>query len=561
MQRAAAWGDRPSLGKTGRASAPGAPLRRPPHKKRRGPITERRSAPRSQFGAGIGQAWGKKPAQKGRLAVQAAVLEQQHKVAQRREAERPAVRELDASSEEAIANSSDMQLVFFGTSAQRPTKNRSAPAVALRKGKSNWLFDCGEDTQRQLLKQALVRPGKIDRFFVTRASGDAAFGLPGMMCICSAAREVGMDTSDLPLHIYGPPGLAEYLRTFLAVSDTYIVMPIVVHEFVTHAVPEDELDRPEELEKRCCLFRMRVPPDQLNPQGYYDGQIVQLTKRHQQRRRRRKGPDERAILTEQRLPESGDPTRSDVAPEDMTWTVRCDEYFTVSAASLAQQPLSFGYLVRESDRAGTLNVAACEEHGVIPGKDYARVKAGESVISRTGAIVRPEQVVGPTIVGRSVAILGEAGCSTTKQWAAGCDLLLHPASSQVSRGCAEAAGELAKEIAARHLVLTGFPETQAIAEAATSIREEDNEREDEDEAERSWWDSPAESQPDAANRQSAPRGQRHVNAALGRLRAGVFRDPFAERCVEAAAERFGADAVSAAADLMVLSVERRWGPA
>lgn len=47
---------------------------------------------------------------------------------------------------------------------------------------------------------------------------------------------------------------------------------------------------------------------------------------------------------------AGDPTRSDVAPEDMTWTVRCDEYFTVSAASLAQQPLSFGYLVRESDR-------------------------------------------------------------------------------------------------------------------------------------------------------------------------------------------------------------------
>lgn len=57
-----------------------------------------------------------------------------------------------------------------------------------------------------------------------------------------------------------------FCRTFLAVSDTYIVMPIVVHEFVTHAVPEDELDRPEELEKRCCLFRMRVPPDQLNPQ-------------------------------------------------------------------------------------------------------------------------------------------------------------------------------------------------------------------------------------------------------------------------------------------------------
>ena len=34
----------------------------------------------------------------------------------------------------------------------------------------------------------------------------------GMMCIISASREMGLDTSDLPLHIFGPAGLAEYLR-------------------------------------------------------------------------------------------------------------------------------------------------------------------------------------------------------------------------------------------------------------------------------------------------------------------------------------------------------------
>jgi hypothetical protein len=33
-----------------------------------------------------------------------------------------------------------------------------------------------------------------------------------MICICSAAREMGLDTSDMPLHLYGPPGLAEYVR-------------------------------------------------------------------------------------------------------------------------------------------------------------------------------------------------------------------------------------------------------------------------------------------------------------------------------------------------------------
>jgi hypothetical protein len=39
-----------------------------------------------------------------------------------------------------------------------------------------------------------------------------------------------------------------------------------------------------------------------------------------------------------------------VAPEEMTWTVRCDENFTVCAAPLSRRPQAFGYVVRESDR-------------------------------------------------------------------------------------------------------------------------------------------------------------------------------------------------------------------
>lgn len=66
---------------------------------------------------------------------------------------------------------------------------RASPAIALRKGKSNFLFDCGEDTQRQLLRQALVRPGKIDRVFITRAAAETSFGLPGTPCeLCTYAR-------------------------------------------------------------------------------------------------------------------------------------------------------------------------------------------------------------------------------------------------------------------------------------------------------------------------------------------------------------------------------------
>ncbi len=48
-------------------------------------------------------------------------------------------------------------------------------------------------------------------------------------------------------------------------SDTYITMPVIVHELVDGPVPEDELEEPEALDRRSCLYRIRVPPDQLNP--------------------------------------------------------------------------------------------------------------------------------------------------------------------------------------------------------------------------------------------------------------------------------------------------------
>jgi hypothetical protein len=52
-------------------------------------------------------------------------------------------------------------------------------------------------------------------------------------------------------------------------------------------------------------------------------------------------------------------------------------------------------------------------------------------------------------------------------------------------------------------------------------------------------------------------GARHVNAALGLLRAGRIVDPYADRCMTAARKVLGSRAVTAAHDLMVVSVERR----
>ncbi len=35
----------------------------------------------------------------------------------------------------------------------------------------------------------------------------------GMLCTLSWARERGFEDADIPLHVYGPPGLADYIRS------------------------------------------------------------------------------------------------------------------------------------------------------------------------------------------------------------------------------------------------------------------------------------------------------------------------------------------------------------
>ena len=54
---------------------------------------------------------------------------------------------------------------------------------------------------------------------------------------------------------------------------------------------------------------------------------------------------------------AGDPARTDAQPRDMTWTIRCDEYYTVTVGRLGSDDgssTSFGYVVRESDKCAVL---------------------------------------------------------------------------------------------------------------------------------------------------------------------------------------------------------------
>ena len=54
--------------------------------------------------------------------------------------------------------------------------------------------------------------GKLERIHISSMQPECVLGLPGMLCTISAARAKGHESADTPLHIYGPPGLAEYVE-------------------------------------------------------------------------------------------------------------------------------------------------------------------------------------------------------------------------------------------------------------------------------------------------------------------------------------------------------------
>jgi ribonuclease Z len=94
----------------------------------------------------------------------------------------------------------DLDLVFLGTSGSAPTARRAPSALLLRRGGERLLFDCGEGTQRQLLRSTI---GLVDlqEIFVTHFHADHYLGLPGML------KTFALRARDLPLTVYGPPGL------------------------------------------------------------------------------------------------------------------------------------------------------------------------------------------------------------------------------------------------------------------------------------------------------------------------------------------------------------------
>jgi ribonuclease Z len=127
----------------------------------------------------------------------------------------------------------DLDVVFLGTAGSMPTAQRAPTALMLRRGGDKLLLDCAEGTQRQLLQSSIGLP-ELTEIFLTHYHADHYAGLPTMM------KTFALRGRDLPLTIYGPPGLNDLFATLKRIFGrlTYPHRLVELH-------PGDALEREE----------------------------------------------------------------------------------------------------------------------------------------------------------------------------------------------------------------------------------------------------------------------------------------------------------------------------
>src|SRR5262245_55320119 len=112
-----------------------------------------------------------------------------------------------------------------------PTPKRALPSTLVRRGGERLLFDCGEGTQRQLLRSD-VGLVELEEIFLTHFHADYYLGLPGML------KTFALRGREVPLTIYGPRGLGDLLGTLRRIFGR-----------LTYPVATVELEAGEELRR------------------------------------------------------------------------------------------------------------------------------------------------------------------------------------------------------------------------------------------------------------------------------------------------------------------------
>ena len=115
-----------------------------------------------------------------------------------------------------------MRLTFLGTSAAQPTIHRNLSGIAVKADTDLLLFDCGEGSQRQMIRYGTGF--SVDAVFFTHFHADHYLGIIGFL------RTLGMTGREHPLVLYGPPPAKKLLHQAVHLGVEALAFPLEINE-------------------------------------------------------------------------------------------------------------------------------------------------------------------------------------------------------------------------------------------------------------------------------------------------------------------------------------------
>jgi ribonuclease Z len=262
-------------------------------------------------------------------------------------------------------------MTFLGTSAAQPTIHRNLSGLAVKADADLLLFDCGEGSQRQMIRYGTGFA--VDAVFFTHFHADHYLGIIGFL------RTLGMTGREHKLTLHGPAPAKRLLNTAVHLGVEALPFPVEIVE-LKHG-------------------------DEVKRAGY-----------------------------------------------------------AVRAVQVDHRVNALGYVLQEDERPGRFNLDAARALGVTEGPDFGRLQRGETVTTKSGATVTPQQVLGASRGGRKLVLSGDTRpCQALISAAKDADVLIHESTFsddeqeralETRHSTAREAAKVAREAQVRRLVLT-----------------------------------------------------------------------------------------------------------